>query len=149
MVHIFPLNCSLFCPKSTIFLINMVIERAVSWNNNPAVTSVHLGEPVSCSSCQKVCCYTVPGRQHLVTSLLILFLCQTPSWAKPRKWDSRSLSLSFSLNLVDWTECKNWQVWQQLPNCEASCLCHPIALRINLHDSLSSYPHAASNQLAS
>lgn len=59
----------------------MIILHTVSWNNNLAVTSVHHRELVGCSSCQKVCCYTVPARQHLVTSL-ILFLCQTPSRAK-------------------------------------------------------------------
>lgn len=63
------------------FSIHMIIVHTV-WNNNPAVTSVHHREPVSCSSCQKVCCYTLPARQHLVTSLLILFSCQTPSRAK-------------------------------------------------------------------
>lgn len=61
--------------------VNVIIVHTVSWNNNPAVTSVHHRELVSCSSCQKVCCYTVPARQHLVTSL-ILFPCQTPSRAK-------------------------------------------------------------------
>lgn len=60
----------------------MIIVHTVSWNNNPAMTSVHHRELLSCSSCQKVCWYTIPMRKHLVTSLLILFLCQTPSWAK-------------------------------------------------------------------
>lgn len=60
----------------------MIIVHTVSWNNNPAVTPVHHRKTVSCSSCQKVCCYTVPARQHLVTSLLILFLCQILFWAK-------------------------------------------------------------------
>lgn len=64
------------------FSIDMIIVHTVSWNSNPAVTSVHHREPVGCSSCQKVCWYTIPARQHLVTSLLILFLCQTPSRAK-------------------------------------------------------------------
>lgn len=60
----------------------MIIVHTLSWNNNPAVTSVHHREPVSCSSCQKVCWYTIPKRKHLATPLLILFLCQTASWAK-------------------------------------------------------------------
>lgn len=60
----------------------MVIVYTVSWNNHPAATSVHHRETVSRSSCQKVCWYTIPMRKHLVTSLLILFLCQTPSRAK-------------------------------------------------------------------
>lgn len=60
----------------------MIIPHTVSWNSHPAVTSVHHREIVSRSSCQKVCWYTIPMRKHLVTSLLILFLCQTPSRAK-------------------------------------------------------------------
>lgn len=48
-------------------------------NNSQALTSVHHSESVSCSHCQKVCWTTIPVRKHLVTSLLILFLCQTPS----------------------------------------------------------------------
>lgn len=60
----------------------MIIVHTVSWNSNPAATPVHHKEPVSCSSCQKVCCYTIPARRHRVTSLLILFPCQNPSRAK-------------------------------------------------------------------
>lgn len=46
--------------------------------------------------------------------------------------------MKLSLNSVDWTECENWQVWQCLPSCDASFLCHPIILKINLHVSLNS-----------